>query len=46
MATQHSDFGGGEMLGVAPDLPDALVGVAGVGDGRVDQGWPGPPRFA
>ena len=25
------------MLGIAPDLPDALVGIPGVRDGRVDQ---------
>ena len=31
------DLGGGELLGVAPDLPDALVGVAGVFDGGVDE---------
>ena len=33
------------MLRIAPDLPDALVGVAGVGDGRVDQAGQALPRL-
>ena len=31
------DLGGGELLGLPPDLPDALVGVVAVADGVVDQ---------
>ena len=31
------DLGGGELLGLAPDLPDALIGVARVGDGGLDE---------
>ena len=37
------DLGGREVLGIAPDLPDALVGVARVRDGGLDQAWRGPP---
>ena len=33
------------MLRLAPDLPDALVGVAGVKDGRFDQGGQALPRL-